>query len=285
MKLLDYCFGCLRGLVEKAVALSDGDKPVLTHCYNVIDELWSKGRTPPEIANRLLRYIKKKTGVYDPYASIKEQEIQEAKRALRELKNTFPHSLEGALQFSALANSMDFFIDSGRYDIKGFEFFGHVDKIEKEIYNKGKEVLIFSDNVGEIFFDMKLIEFLEKSGKKVYYTAKEHPVQNDLSMADVIRFDLRKMFANILSTGTDEVGIRREEIKGKIKDLWEGNGIVIAKGMGNYETISEYHAERPVIHIMKVKCPTVGDALRKEVGIHIAILLGGEHDGNKERLL
>ena len=146
-------------------------------------------------------------------------------------------------------------------------------------------MLIFSDNVGEIFFDMKLIEFLEKSGKIVYYAAKEHPVQNDLSMADVIRFDLRKMFANILSTGTDEVGIRREEMKGKIKDLWEGNGIVIAKGMGNYETISEYHAERPVIHIMKVKCPTVGDALRKEVGIHIAILLGGEHDGNKERLL
>jgi hypothetical protein len=56
------------------------------------------------------------------------------------LKNTFSHSLEGALKFSALGNSMDFVIDGRRYDITGFEFFGDVDKIEEEVYNKGKEV-------------------------------------------------------------------------------------------------------------------------------------------------
>jgi damage-control phosphatase, subfamily I len=285
MELMDYCFGCLRGLAEKAVALSGGDEPVLSHCYNVIDELWNKGGTPPDIANRLLKYIRKKTGVYDPYALIKEKEIQEAKRALLELKNTFPYSLEGALKISALGNSMDFFINSVGYDITGFKFFGHVDKIEKEIYNKGKEVLIIADNVGELYFDMRLIEFLENSGKKVYYAVKKHPVLNDLSMVDVIKFDLRKTFNNIISTGTDEAGIRRQEIKGKIKGLWEGKGIVIAKGMANYETISEFHTERPVIHIMKVKCPTVRNAVRKKIGTHIAILLGGEYDGNKKRLL
>ncbi len=100
-------------------------------------------------------------------------------------------------------------------------------------------------------------------------------MQNDLSMVDVIKFNLRKMFDNIISTGTDEVGIRREDMKGKIKDLWEGDAVVIAKGMGNYETISEFHTERPVIYIMKVKCPTVGDAVNKKVGTYIAIL-GGE---------
>lgn len=281
---MDYCFGCLRGLTEKAVALSGGDEPVLSHCYNVIDELWNKGGTPPDIANRLLKYIRKKTGIYDPYALIKEKEIQEAKRALLELKNTFPYSLEGALKISALGNSMDFFINSVGYDITGFKFFGHVDKIEEEIYIKGKDVLILGDNVGDLLFDMGLVEFLESNGKRVYYAVKEHPVQNDLSMVDVFKFDLRKIFNNIISTGTDEIGIRREDMKGKIKDLWEGDAVVIAKGMGNYETISEFHTERPVIYIMKVKCPTVGGAVNKKVGTHIAIL-GGEYDGDEKRLL
>jgi uncharacterized protein with ATP-grasp and redox domains len=115
------------------------------------------------------------------------------------LKNTFPYSLEGSLKISALGNSMDFFINSVGYDITGFKFFGHVDKIEKEIYNKGKEVLIIADNVGELYFDMRLIEFLENSGKKVYYAVKKHPVLNDLSMVDVIKFDLRKIFNNIIT--------------------------------------------------------------------------------------
>jgi hypothetical protein len=82
-----------------------------------------------------------------------------------------------------------------------------------------------------------------------------------------------KTFDNIISSGTDEVGMRRDAMKGKIKDLWENeDAAVIAKGMGNYETMSEYHGERSVIHIMKVKCPAVSRAVRQDIGTHIAAL-------------
>jgi uncharacterized protein with ATP-grasp and redox domains len=136
---------------------------------------------------------------------------------------------------------------------------------------------MFADNVGELFFDMGLIGYLENLGKTVFYAAKEHPVQNDLSMADVERFGFKEIFPNIISTGTGEVGIRKEDMKGDIAGLWKSAGIVIAKGMGNYETISEYHKERPVIHVMKVKCPTVAHAVGRNVGQYIAIIGGGEY--------
>jgi len=274
MKVMDYCLKCLKGHAERTVTLSGDNGSILPDCLGLIDELWNKWQTPSDISNRLLKYIKQRTNVYDPYASIKESELKEAKRAIEGLKNRFTHSLEGVLKLSTLGNSMDFFIHDG-YDTGGFKFSGDIDKIEEEIYIKGKEVLILGDNVGDFLFDMGLIKFLESNGKRVYYAVKEHPVQNDLSMVDVIKFNLRKMFDNIISTGTDEVGIRREDMKGKVKDLWEGDAVVIAKGMGNYETISEFHTERPVIYIMKVKCPTVGDAVNKKVGTYIAIL-GGE---------
>lgn len=280
---MDHCFGCLRGLVEKSVGLSGGDEILLSRCYSMIDELWGVEKTPPGIANTLLRFIRDETGVYDPYLPIKAKEFEKAQRAVNELKDAFPGTLEGVLKFAALGNSMDFFVDGG-YDIGGFEFVSDIDKIEKEIYTKGRMVLILADNVGELLFDMGLITYMEEKGKTVYYAAKEHPVQNDLSMADVERFHFGELFSNIVSTGTDEVGIRKEGMKGKVKEVWESDGIVIAKGMGNYETISEYDCERPVVHILKVKCPTVAQAVGKKVGQYIA-MIGGEQYGNKKGLL
>jgi damage-control phosphatase, subfamily I len=283
MKLLNHCHSCLKGLVEKAVLLSHGEDEILFSAYAMIDDLWNTGRTPPEIANKLLLFIKGKTGAYDPYLPIKTKEVEEARKTISGLKEAFPRTLGGFIRLSALGNSMDFFCQDG-YATQGFDFSGDIDKIEKEIYTKGSIVLLFADNVGELFFDMGLIRYLENLGKTVFYAVKEHPVQNDLSMPDVERFGLRKVFANIISTGTDEVGMKREDMQGRIKEFWESDGVVIAKGMGNYETMSEFQEERPVIHIMKVKCPTVAHAVSRMVGQYIAIIGGGKH-GNEKRLL
>jgi damage-control phosphatase, subfamily I len=274
MKAIECCIDCLKGLAKKTVKLSNGDDAVLANCYRIVDQQWKEGNTPPRIANRLLKQIKQETGVYDPYASLKEKEFEEAKRAIVPLEDRFTSSLELLLKLSALGNSMDFF--TGRecgFDAERLRFFGDIDKIEEEIYIKGKDVLMLGDNIGDFLFDMPLVKFLEGKGKRVHYAVKEHPVQNDLSMADAVRFGFVKIFDNIISSGTDEVGMRRDAMKGKIKDLWEkGDAVVIAKGMGNYETMSEYHVERSVVHIMKVKCPAVSKAVGQEIGTYIAAL-------------
>jgi hypothetical protein len=169
---------------------------------------------------------------------------------------------------------MDFFI-SGHYDLNDFNFVGKLDKIENTIYIKGKDILMIGDNIGDFIFDMPLIEYLERNGKHVYYAVRERAVQNDLCVDDVDRFELFRTFGRFISTGTDEVGIKKEDIMGNVKTLWESDAVVIAKGMGNYETISEFHHERPVIHIMKVKCPAIAHATGQNEGSYIAFT-GGE---------
>jgi len=274
MKLMDHCYGCLKDLIEKAVALSQGDEEIAFQAYSMVDNLWNTGSTPPDIANKLHRFIKSKTGVTDPYFSIKTKEVEAAQKAICELRPAFPETLEGFIKLSALGNSTDFFCHH-EYKIEGFDFSGDIDKITEEIYTRSNVVLMLSDNAGEFLFDVGLIRFLENTGKTVYYAVKENPVQNDLSIPDVERFGFRKMFPNIISTETDEVGIRREDLRGMVKECWENNAIVIAKGMGNYETISEFSDNRSVIHIMKVKCPTVASAVGGKVGQYIAIIGGG----------
>jgi damage-control phosphatase, subfamily I len=273
MKAIQYCVDCLGRLVEKTLQLSHGynNPNIHSHCRAIIDRLFKEGNSPPGIANELLKYIKNKTGVYDPYVFLKESELRKARKAFDQLADNFPDSLEGVIKLSALGNSLDFFTDDTcDFNIKGFDFSGDMDKIENEIYTKGTDVLMLGDNVGDFIFDMPLVDFLESKGKSVYYAVKEHPVQNDLSMPDVLKYDFSKLFDNIISTETDEVGIRFEDMKGKVKDLWDADAIVVAKGMGNYETITEYHSERPVIHIMKLKCPAVAAAAGYKKGTYVA---------------
>jgi hypothetical protein len=274
MKAIEYCIGCLGNLAEKTLQLSDCyDNNTFSHCRLIIDKLFKERKSPPGIANELLKYIKSTTGVYDPFLFSKERELIKAKKAFKQLSDRFSLSLEGVFKLSALGNSLDFFTDDiCGFDMTEFNFSGDMDKIENEIYIKGTDVLILGDNIGDFVFDMPLIGFLKRMGKHIYYAVKEHPVQNDLSMPDVLKYDFLKHFDNIISTCTDEVGIRLEDMRGKVKDLWNTDAIIIAKGMGNYETISEYHNGRPVIHIMKIKCPAVSHAAGYKMGTYIASL-------------
>jgi damage-control phosphatase, subfamily I len=278
MKVTETCSTCLKGLAEKTLALSRGDDSAFKETMDLLGRLLEKEGTPPAIANSLLAFIRARTGEEDPYLAHKRGEYEKALDAVNRLESLFEPSLLGAIKYSALGNSMDFFMDDG-FDPGRFPFFAPVDKISEEIYTKEREVLILGDNIGDFLFDMKLVRFLEGLGKKVFYAVREYPVQNDLSLKEVASFNLRRLHDNIISTGAGEVGLRQAHIRGIIKDLWEGGGTVIAKGMGNYETISEYNGLRPVIHIMKVKCRPVGDALRQDLGSYIAIT-GGETDGN-----
>ncbi len=273
MNVTEKCYGCLKGLVEKVVSLSSGDELTLSSSMALLDALFAAHATPPSIANRLLALIKEKTGVYDPFASIKKAEIERARQAAPTLEHCFPSTLEGVIQLSALGNSTDSFVD-GAFDPGDFRFYAPMDKIEREIYIKERDVLILGDNVGDFFFDMPLVRLLEGLGKRVFYAVREHPVQNDMSMKDISSYGLAGMCGRIISTGTGEVGITREQITGAIRDLWEGGGTVIAKGMGNYETISGYDPGRTLIHIMKVKCSPVGEDVGYPMGSYIAVLRG-----------
>ncbi len=267
MKVKECCRQCLQGLVERTVFLSGGSKRLLGSSLGLLDELFVEGATPPSVANRVLSHIIKGSGVRDPFATAKYREFREALDSVQRLRVKHGTSLEGLLRLSALGNSKDHFVDVSREE-EDFFFSGDVDKIIKEIYTKGNEILFLGDNIGDFIYDVPLVGYLVDEGKKVYYVVKEHPVQNDLSMEDVHRFGLSEMHPDIISTAGGRVGLAREDISGEVERLWKTGAPVIAKGMGNYETISEFDGERPVTYIMKIKCPAVSEEVGLGVGTY-----------------
>jgi len=268
MKIQEPCRACLTGLIEKTVLLSGGGGRTLNSSLKLLDGLFVDGATPPAIADTLLAHIRQTTGVWDPYATIKYREYREAMKIMEGLKSSPGNSLEDVLRLSALGNSTDYFT-GGSFRQDHLALRGDMDKLADAIYINGNEILVLGDNMGDFIFDLPLVRFLEKEGKRVFYTVREHPAQNDLSMEDVRRLGLTAMHPRIISTGKANVGLPRGDIAGEIERLWKSDAPVIAKGMGNFETISEFDEERQVVYIMKVKCPAVARALDSDIGTYL----------------
>ncbi len=269
MKVQEPCRACLEGLARKTTALSGNDPGVLDSSLSLLEDLFDADATPPWIAGRILAHIRRRTGVWDPYATLKHREYREALAALKGLRGNIDDCLEDLLRLSALGNSTDYFT-GGTFtgDIPALE--GDVDRAAAAVSTESGEILMLGDNIGDFVFDLPLLRFLERGGRKVLYTVRERPAQNDLSMEDVRRLGLHDLHPRIISTGKGNVGLPREDIAGEIERLWKKEGPVIAKGMGNFETISEFDGERQVVYIMKVKCTAVARAVGSDTGTYIA---------------
>jgi damage-control phosphatase, subfamily I len=255
-------------LVDKTVALSGGANGVRDSSSALLGGIYTGDATPPAIANVLLDHIRCRTGVWDPYATIKYREFRQALSFVRSLTGGTSVLLPGLIRLSALGNSTDFFT-GGSFDVGSFALKGNTEKAEEILLNGGNEILMLGDNMGDFVFDAPLAAFLEEQGKKVFYAVKGSPVQNDVSMEDVARHDIEDMYSSIVSTGCAHVGLARDDMAGVIERLWKGGAPVVAKGMGNFETISEFDDERQVVYIMKVKCPAVADAVQSDIGTYI----------------
>jgi len=68
----------------------------------------------------------------------------------------------------------------------------------------------------------------------------------------------------ILENGSDAPGTLLETCSAEFRERFERADLVIAKGQGNYETLSE--APRPVWFILMAKCPVIAGHLGCEVG-------------------
>lgn len=275
MKVKSYCLSCLKGLAEDVALLTKANGQLLLECYALIDRRYSPDACPPDIANEVLRTMRERTGVNDPYCERKAEEFNKALSAAPSIARSFSSSLDGVIKCSVMGNSVDVFVEPD-YDMESFVFSGAIEKIDNEIDRAGRQTLIFGDNIGEFFFDLPLIRHLENRGKEVFYAIKEAPAQNDLCLADVERFGLRERFSNFISTGAGKVGMRKDEMSLQVRRLWESDALIMAKGMGNYETISEFDHERSVVYIMKLKCPAVAESVNGTIGDYTAIL-GGDY--------
>lgn len=251
--------------------------------------------TPPANAISVYSKIAALTGCADPYLAVKREENTRALQhlpSLREELQAVPEPLAAAIGFAIAGNVIDYGA-AGRFDVE--EAFRRSRQMNFAIDHRremlrvihqlrpGATVLYLTDNCGEIIYDSLVIELLARRGLQVTVAVKSGPIINDALLEDAETAGL-SAFAGIITNGTACPGTPLQHCSEEFCRRFAQADLVISKGQGNFETLSE--VDRELFFLLTVKCKMVGKHLAELSGSDSALTGNGEmivyHSRKKE---
>ena len=122
-----------------------------------------------------------------------------------------------------------------------------------------EKVLYIGDNAGESVLDRILIEELNKP---VTYIVRSAPIINDVTHTDAVQAGLNQV-STLMASGTDAPGTVMEICTPEFQETFYRSKMVISKGQGNFEALSETSA--PVFFLLIAKCPIVA----RDIGVNV----------------
>ena len=134
---------------------------------------------------------------------------------------------------------------------------------------QSERILYLGDNAGEIVFDRLLIEQIDR--QKVTFVVRGSPVINDATMEDA-RMTGMADIVEVIDNGSDAPGTILEDCSAEFRQRFKMANMIIAKGQGNYETLSQ--TNRKIFFLFKAKCPVIAEDVGCETGSYI-VEVGG----------
>ena len=225
--------------------------------------------TPPETGRLIHKVVKEVTGNPDPFHRLKRESTQQALALYPSLKRIIDESNDSlltAIRIAIAGNVIDYGASS-TFDMnkavegvlkKSFAICDY--SLFKDYLVRAKQILYIGDNAGETVFDRLLIE---QMNKPVIYVVREVPVINDATIDDAVQAGIDSV-ATIVSSGTDAPGTILSTCSREFKQLLDRSELLIAKGQGNYEGLSnENHS---VFFMLMVKCGIIADDIGVDKG-------------------
>ncbi len=284
MKITKTCFECLLSRITYECELNCTDPKktdeITEKCRNLLTELCKIPDAGPRISSRIHRLAYEEMGSIDPYQSLKVKDNEDAHDTCeRVITNSM--SFRDLCLAAIIGNTLDYgssehtvtdnLIAHFRNEFKNGLTIDDTD----EILALSDRVVYFCDNCGEIIFDSYLIQFLKNRGSHITVVVRGGPIINDATMEDAHTAGIDTI-CDVLLTNTNhgiaELGynpaLAPEELLRAI-----GNAtIIIAKGMANYESLTEIEGLPPVAYCMTVKCAPIADSIGVKKGSRIAML-------------
>ncbi|NQU08240.1 MAG: DUF89 family protein, partial [Candidatus Abyssubacteria bacterium] len=124
-----------------------------------------------------------------------------------------------------------------------------------------EHILYLADNAGEIVFDRLLLEALPV--EKITVAVRGAPVINDATMEDAETAGIPQI-APVIANGSDAPGTLVEECSEEFRSCFNVADLIIAKGQGNYETLSD--ARKHIFFLLSVKCQLIAADISAPVG-------------------
>jgi len=292
LKIEVECAACIfhRGYLEIIEATNDPSIQfkAISAFTRLLAKEFKPNKVPAFLGTERDRLIKKLTCNPDPYAKKKRLSNQRALEILPLAKKLVSNQSCTESRFrkaclnSIVGNIIEFGIPDHMFkfqDIKKLILRAEEDLVIDEIpkifdtAKKAKRVLYLTDNAGEIAFDTLLVHELGKLGAHVTVAVKGKPISNDATLEDAKFVGMHEVADNIITTGTDAVGLILDECSGEFLTLYNSADLVVAKGMGHAETLTELNLTSPHALLMRTKCNPVANFFNVSRGKNVAKLM------------
>lgn len=282
MRVASNCYPCLldRAKFECDMLFTrDEDKKAAVE--ELLDFMaGNKGGVPALMGTEREFIIKRRSGKADPYRELKEESNRVARDLLPQAEEFYeqsPDKIEALIRIASAANSMEFGVKGHDFDNATFgrAFAGtlreslqaDMDELKRRLQSFDK-IFYLTDNCGEVIFDLFVIERLEEMGKRVVVGSKSEPIINDVTAQELKSFSE----VDVIPTG-NVVGTALEHLSEEASLLLnDSEWLILSKGMGNFETMTEFdqRLKGRLIYILRAKCEPVAAKLAVPRGSLVA---------------
>ena len=266
------CLVCFVRQALSAARLSTRDPQIRRRVIDETGRMLSRVKldnTPPENAVFLYRLIAEITGRQDPFKELKHKSNVFALSLYDSISSQVEAAtdpLRAAIHFAACGNIIDY---AAQHSFDAAESMAGcssssflVDDYPALVAQargiRRAKVLYLADNCGEIVFDSIAIRQLQKIGCDVTLAVRGEPIINDATMEDAIFCGLTSL-CRVIDNGTGCPGTPLGECSAEFRRCFTEADIILSKGMGNFETLSDVDA--PLFFLFTVKCSRVASYL------------------------
>ncbi len=269
------CIPCFVRQAAEAVAMTDMDAPAKERLLRALlrdlsNADWSA--MPVVLAQQLQRTVRETANNPDPYRSLKDKMNRTALALLPDLAEAArrrPNPREAIVRLAIAGNLLD---AGSKNRLEPDDLPGYLNAIwdapligsPSTLFNAAQaagQILYLADNAGEIVFDKLLVEALPKG--RVTVAVRGAPVINDATMADAETAGLTAL-ARVIANGADAPGTVLDECSQTFRDCFENADLIISKGQGNFETLSD--TAKPIFFLLTVKCGLIAQAVNAPIG-------------------
>jgi len=226
--------------------------------------------SPPQLAVEIYRNVRRTTGVDDPYAADKARANELVVGLLDDLRARVEGAddpFSAAVRLAMAGNVIDLVaFDAIDRDLvlEGVEralseppAVDRIDELRAALQDGDGDVLLITDNAGEIGFDRVLVEQMIALGvdaERISVMVRGGPAINDALFADAALFGIDDL-VHVTDTGVDAPGLLLDIAGPVAVETYRAAETVIAKGQGNFESLP---LDDPrVFFLLRLKCDPV----------------------------
>lgn len=297
MKCAPSCLKCLLSRGYDSIRLATNDSRTRREAMQAVTELigkeFSKKAVAAVLGNKRERLIQKITGWKDYFSELKKRSNLAALKVLPnaekyvEEKGDLKEKFRRACKVSISGNVIEFGILGHDFSLEESvleEFvetqqmgLDDLDGAYEFIKNEVKSILFLTDNAGEIVLDTLLVKTLKgiNPGVNVVVCVKSGPIMNDATMEDAKVAGMLKIADEVIETGSISIGLNLDECSEEFLERYYKSELIVAKGMGHYETMTEFIDELPcsVFFLFNAKCEPVANHAGVEKGKGVALFI------------